>query len=654
MLCCATACMAQTAADYTVSRSTAISYSSISGTGSSFASWRESGADDNRSQSVDIGFTFYYMGQPVTQFSISTNGFIDFSSSSATGAGSGAYGYMNSNFSSPGGTTLAIAPFYTDLIGASTSASYAYLTSGTAPNRILTAEWIGVRGYNDGGGNLNFQVRLHEKSNAIDMIYGGMTSGGMGYSYVTGINNATISSTPQDPELAVQQAANTNQFSPTPATLSALPNSSSMLTFTPPVVQPAAAKYFGGSYDGYTGMKSAPANCNGIAPDFSKFFGGSFDGYSFKTGAPSTSGGEPLALGKYFGGGHDGTSAMMSAPTNCSGVAMALAKYFGGSYDGSGLNSILLTNTLGAELLVTKYYGGGYDGYDDIPSPRTSLGNGVVADMKFFGGKDDGYTSGSGGMLPLFLTGARYLGGILDGYAQGPSLLGNAAGATIQLGKYFGGMHDGYTFSLSLENSPLPIQLSSFTGRYVASSGGILLEWSTLGEVDCYGYYVERRKEPAMEFGALSDNFVAGQGSTLEEHRYSFIDNTIDDPGVYDYRLKQVDLDGSAHYNAPISIRVSVLSVKEAAPVEFRVYQNYPNPFNPASTLTFTVEKQGPAKVLVFNILGQEVLRLFDGEAEPGRYYRLTIDGSRLGSGMYFYRVTTANHSAVRRMLLVK
>jgi hypothetical protein len=84
------------------------------------------------------------------------------------------------------------------------------------------------------------------------------------------------------------------------------------------------------------------------------------------------------------------------------------------------------------------------------------------------------------------------------------------------------------------------------------------------------------------------------------------------------------------------------------------VYQNYPNPFNPATEIKFSVEKPEVAKVIVYNVIGQEVARLFDGLAEVGRYYRIKFDASNLESGVYFYRVITSSQSEIKKMILLK
>jgi Secretion system C-terminal sorting domain len=91
-----------------------------------------------------------------------------------------------------------------------------------------------------------------------------------------------------------------------------------------------------------------------------------------------------------------------------------------------------------------------------------------------------------------------------------------------------------------------------------------------------------------------------------------------------------------------------------AVPMLFNLAQNYPNPFNPTSQITFSVPTRSATKLVLYDQLGQEVRILFEGEAEPGRTYRSTIDGARLASGVYFYALTSGGLSAAKKALLVK
>lgn len=237
----------QSVANYAVTRTTGITYSSISSTGNAVPSWRNNGAfsqDDNRSNFIDIGFDFWYDGTRYTQFSVSTNGFVDFSTSTDDGGPQADdFGYANAAFSTSlaaNATRPALAPFYDDMTAQGgvdpLGTSVKYLLSGTAPNRVLTIEWINMAVYLNTTPSLNFQVKLYEKTGVIEYVYGTMTQGTHTFSYTCGINAPTVGLPPTAAQLKTQQTANTTTFTNTAQNnLSTLPANNSRITFTPPV-----------------------------------------------------------------------------------------------------------------------------------------------------------------------------------------------------------------------------------------------------------------------------------------------------------------------------------------------------------------------------------------------------------------------------------
>jgi hypothetical protein len=245
---------AQSIANYTVARTTGISYSSIISAGTPCNSWRYTGAfqqDDNRSNPIDIGFDFWYDGVRYTELSVSTNGYIDFSTSTNNGGPTTApYGYANTQFTSANGTVNAIAPFYDDQTtqGGADPLGNSIRTrlTGTAPNRVLTIEWANMAVYQNTSPNLNYQVKLYESTGQIEFVYGTMTQGTATFSYTCGINGPVLSATPTAAQLKCQQTANTTTFSNVPQNnLTAMPANNSKLSFTPPVpANPSGALTF--------------------------------------------------------------------------------------------------------------------------------------------------------------------------------------------------------------------------------------------------------------------------------------------------------------------------------------------------------------------------------------------------------------------------
>ena len=88
-------------------------------------------------------------------------------------------------------------------------------------------------------------------------------------------------------------------------------------------------------------------------------------------------------------------------------------------------------------------------------------------------------------------------------------------------------------------------------------------------------------------------------------------------------------------------------------PTEFRLDQNYPNPFNPSTTIRYGLPNKTAVQLTVFNTLGQSVSTLVNGEQEAG-YHEVKFDGSKLASGVYFYRIQAGTFVQTKRLLLLK
>jgi len=86
---------------------------------------------------------------------------------------------------------------------------------------------------------------------------------------------------------------------------------------------------------------------------------------------------------------------------------------------------------------------------------------------------------------------------------------------------------------------------------------------------------------------------------------------------------------------------------------EFNLEQNYPNPFNPMTEISYSIAKESFVKLSIIDILGKEVYTAVNENRKPGSY-KVTIDGSGLGSGVYFYKLTAGGFTQTRKMILLK
>jgi Secretion system C-terminal sorting domain len=94
-------------------------------------------------------------------------------------------------------------------------------------------------------------------------------------------------------------------------------------------------------------------------------------------------------------------------------------------------------------------------------------------------------------------------------------------------------------------------------------------------------------------------------------------------------------------------------------PLNFILSQNYPNPFNPTTKINYTIPNDGFVSLMVYNILGQQVAEIVNTFEQSGKY-SVNFDGSKLGSGIYFYRLIVdsfgkaGENSMTKKMILLK
>ena len=95
------------------------------------------------------------------------------------------------------------------------------------------------------------------------------------------------------------------------------------------------------------------------------------------------------------------------------------------------------------------------------------------------------------------------------------------------------------------------------------------------------------------------------------------------------------------------------VKLKGNSPETFTLYPNYPNPFNPITTISFILPQPEQTALIIYNILGQEIIRLVDGKYDAGNH-QVTWDASNVSSGIYFYRLQAGDFVETRKMVLLK
>ncbi len=145
------------------------------------------------------------------------------------------------------------------------------------------------------------------------------------------------------------------------------------------------------------------------------------------------------------------------------------------------------------------------------------------------------------------------------------------------------------------------------------------------------------------------------EGTTTELNSYSYSDKP-NTSGNVSYRLKQIDLDGSFTYSKVVDVDFGTM------PKEFSLSQNYPNPFNPSTMIKFALPFDSKVKVTIYNINGEVVKVLVDGEYAAGEHQaQFSINSaSGIASGVYLYSISAvsndghSNFVQTKKMVLIK
>ncbi|MBL7067494.1 MAG: T9SS type A sorting domain-containing protein [Candidatus Marinimicrobia bacterium] len=147
----------------------------------------------------------------------------------------------------------------------------------------------------------------------------------------------------------------------------------------------------------------------------------------------------------------------------------------------------------------------------------------------------------------------------------------------------------------------------------------------------------------------------------LVEHLESIGVQSFDSVGVNWYVLAD---DGKSSrrsqsiFDFGIQISTGIDLLDRTVPEDFSLSQNYPNPFNSITTINYAIPRTVPVKIIVYNILGQEIAVLMNGLQTPG-FYTCQWSGrnqqhDQVESGIYLYLIRAGHFSRTAKMILLK
>lgn len=191
----------------------------------------------------------------------------------------------------------------------------------------------------------------------------------------------------------------------------------------------------------------------------------------------------------------------------------------------------------------------------------------------------------------------------------------------------------------------LSVELATFEGSQVEESG-IELIWETALETNSDGFEVQHKREGGSwsEIGFVESK--AEGGTSAETKRYKFTAEGLP-VGTHQFRLEQVDLDGSVYVHDPITVELGMQNARHLS-------HPAPHPVSNQSAISFAVKEQIDTRVALYNVLGQEVAILYEGTPKAEEEQTLQLDASGLSSGIYMLRLEAGGKMKTRRVTVVR
>ena len=123
-------------------------------------------------------------------------------------------------------------------------------------------------------------------------------------------------------------------------------------------------------------------------------------------------------------------------------------------------------------------------------------------------------------------------------------------------------------------------------------------------------------------------------------------------PGYFNFKV-EIMSNGLAYWIDSTQVIVTAVEDEVQHPLTFKLEQNYPNPFNPTTTIGYVLQEKSNAKLILLNTIGEEIAVLVNEEQDKG-YHKVEFDGSKLTSGVYFYKLQGGNFVETKKMILLR
>lgn len=204
------------------------------------------------------------------------------------------------------------------------------------------------------------------------------------------------------------------------------------------------------------------------------------------------------------------------------------------------------------------------------------------------------------------------------------------------------GRESGYSNMVEVLIPAQVFTLNYFYGELLGDN--FVLYWSGNG-IDRVGHFeIQRSTTNSADFYTVQ---IVEAETGKAEYQYEFVGHEKFENSAC-YRLKIVGVEGEISYSE---------SIKIDRPTTFELYQNYPNPFNASTTISYWLRNADYIELNIYNNQGQKVTTLVKQHQQAGTFKinwnGKTQKGTKLSSGLYYYKMITKNEVQAKRLILI-
>jgi len=198
----------------------------------------------------------------------------------------------------------------------------------------------------------------------------------------------------------------------------------------------------------------------------------------------------------------------------------------------------------------------------------------------------------------------------------------------------------------------IPVNLTYFNGK--KRNNGIELFWETASEENSSKFFIEKRRDiQTEEFDWSQVGQVKANGNTNSVSNYNWFDTKVAPSETYQYRLRQVDFDGTQNCYSS-----NIVTIKYDNEAELELSPNSPNPFTANTNISFVLPQNGAAKLEVMDIFGNVLKTITNTNLNAGphtmKWDGRDATGAEMNTGTYITKLTFGDKSLTSKMSLVK